>query len=241
MKRGFTLVELLGVTVLLALILTISYPTIFKIFEDKNEQIDSNKKEIIENTAINYVKLNINNYPYVEGKNNCIFLKTLIDKNKISTLITEGLEDRIIKISMYNNKYNAEILPYGETCTSNDKIYQIKKCTTNITNDKYKIIDNTIDYIYDGSIETQVDTIIGENINDLYNFKNQMTNYNNLNDVLNKNSNIISVIDRNETYFKMIVEFTSLNEIILNEEEKNSLVNAPIFYNTDNSQIKICE
>ena len=70
MKRGFTLVELLAVTVLLALIMAVSYPTLFKTFEDKEIEIDSNKKQIIENAAINYVKLNINEYPYKEG-NTC--------------------------------------------------------------------------------------------------------------------------------------------------------------------------
>ena len=57
MKRGFTLVELLAVTVLLALIMAVSYPTLFKTFEDKEIEIDSSKKQIIENAAINYVKL----------------------------------------------------------------------------------------------------------------------------------------------------------------------------------------
>lgn len=241
MKRGFTLAELLGVTVLLALIMAVSYPALFKIFEDKTTQIDSNKKEIIESAAINYVKLNINEYPYTEGKNTCLFLKTLVDNNKVSDTISEGLEDRIIRISMYNNKYSAEILDSNETCTSSSIVYNIKTCTQTITNDNYKIIDNRTDYIIDGNVQKQVDIIKGENINDLNQFKTEMANYDTLSDVLNKNTNIISVMNRKEKSFEMSIEMSSLNEIILTDIEKSALTNAPIFYDTSTSKIKICE
>lgn len=241
MKRGFTLAELLGVTVLLALIMAVSYPALFKIFEDKTTQIDSNKQEIIENAAINYVKLNINEYPYTEGKNTCLFLKTLIDNNNVSDTISEGLEDRIIRISMYNNKYSAEILDKDATCTSGSVVYAIKTCTQTISNVNYEIVDNKTDYIVDGNIQKQVDIINGKNKNNLNELKTQISNYDTLSDILNKNTNIISVMNRKEQSFEMSVEISSLNEILLTDEEKTALTNASIFYDTSTSKIKICE
>ena len=41
MKRGFTLAELLGVTVLLALIVVVSYPVFINIFEQKHRLLYS--------------------------------------------------------------------------------------------------------------------------------------------------------------------------------------------------------
>ena len=45
MKKGFTLAELLGVTVLLALITAVAYPALFKIFNNKEEERENEKIE----------------------------------------------------------------------------------------------------------------------------------------------------------------------------------------------------
>ena len=101
MKRGFTLTELLGVTVLLALVMALAYPVLFGIFESKQGEIDEAKKELITSAAINYVKTNLNDYPYNEGQNACVFLKTLVDQNLIGYEVEEELYDRIIQIKQY--------------------------------------------------------------------------------------------------------------------------------------------
>ena len=91
MKKGFTLAELLGVTVLLALVCALAYPVLFGIFEEKKGEIDESKRELITSSAINYVKSNLNDYPFKEGQNACIFLKTLVDNNLIVYEVDEDL------------------------------------------------------------------------------------------------------------------------------------------------------
>ena len=231
MKRGFTLVELLAVTVLLALIMAVSYPTLFKTFEDKEIEIDSSKKQIIENAAINYVKLNINEYPYKEG-NTCLFLKELIDKNKINIDIDEDLSDRIIKINMHNNKYSAEVLDKNATCQADGIIYEIKKCTTDLSNNNYKLTDNKTTYYKANNVLKQIDVIEGTNIKNKDIFFNQISAYENLNNIIKNNSNVISTIDINQDYFRMYTEINNPSEITLNDTEKQALESAPIFYNS---------
>lgn len=232
MKKGFTLVELLAVTVLLGLIMAVAYPTLFKIFDDKEDEIDSNKRQIIENAAVNYVKLNVNEYPYEEGTNTCLFLKTLVDENKIGFETDESLNNKIIKINMYNNKYSAKILDKDETCISNGKTYEIKECTEDLSTHRYSLIDKRMTYYIGDNLIKQVDIIEGKNIKDQTAFSNQTTSYDNLNTILKNNSNFITTIDINQEYFKMHTEIIKPNEIILTNEEKIALENASIFYNS---------
>ena len=56
MKKGFTLVELLAVTVLLGLIMAVAYPTLFKIFDDKEDEIDLSVGVLLNKTLYDEVK-----------------------------------------------------------------------------------------------------------------------------------------------------------------------------------------
>lgn len=232
MKKGFTLVELLAVTVLLGLIMAVAYPTLFKIFDDKEDEIDSSKRQIIENAAINYVKLNINEYPYEEGTNTCLFLKTLVDENKIGIEVDESLNNRLIKVNMYNNKYNAKILDKNETCISNGNVYEVKECIEDLSTHRYNLIDKKTTYYIGNNLIKQVDIIEGKNIKDQTVFSNQINSYDSLNTILKNNSNFITTIDINQEYFKMYTEIIHPNELTLTNEEKIALENAPIFYNS---------
>lgn len=237
MKKGFTLVELLGVTVLLALIMAVSYPSLFKIFDDKQDEIDLYKKQTIENAAINYVKININEYPYKDGSNNCLFVKTLIEQNKLSDNIYENLENRIIKINMLNNQYSAQILNENETCTTNGTIYEIKTCTQNLSSSNYKLTNKKTNYYIGTKLNKQTNVIEGKNINNANTFKNQIVIYDNLNYNLNNIENISSIIDKNDEYFTMQVEIDNPDEVVI----PSGITNIP-FYDTTTSKIKTtCE
>lgn len=228
MKRGFTLIELLAVTILLGIIMAVSYPALFKIFDDKENEIDSNKKQIIENTAINYAKENINEF---ENGNNCLFLKQLIDKNKLGDIIDENLNNRIIKININDENYSAQLLDENVTCNANQKTYEVKQCTQNSSTSKYNLIDNKTTYYIDNIVVKQIDVVEGTNINDS-NFSNQINSYNNLANTLKNNSNFNISINKNQEYFKMYTEITLPTDIVLTQDEKIALENASIFYNS---------
>lgn len=234
MKRGFTLAELLGVTVLLALIVAVSYPVMINIFEEKQGEIDSYKREIIENAAINYVKTNLNEYPYKDKQNSCVFLKTLVDNNLISYELEDELLNRIVKINMSsNNKYSAEILEAGETCKSYGlNNYMVKTCTKKDSSLRYKLVDNRTQYYIGEELIKQVDEIKAQNDSDLALFKVQANNYETLSNTLKYKNGVSIKMNKSESYFELYAEFDIKNLETFTDKEKTTLVNAPIFYDT---------
>ena len=232
MKKGFTLAELLGVTVLLALVLVLALPALLGIFEEKEIEIDEAKQELITSAAINYAKSNINSYPYTEGQNACIFLKTLVDQNLIAYEVEEELYNRIIKVNMgVNNKYTANILDSDETCTAYGTIlYQIDTCTKDASTSKYTLKDNRTLYYVGGSLLKQIDKIEGKNKSDKAGFNLQASNYEALNNILKYDDGVSTLMNKGDEYFEMNIEFDMTKFTGFTENQKEVLENAPIFY-----------
>lgn len=240
MKRGFTLAELLGVTVLLALVCALAYPALFGIFEDEQGKIDSSKKELITAASINYAKSNLNDYPYKEGQNACVFLKTLVDQNLIGYEVEEDLYDRIIQINMgVNSQYKADILGVGETCTAyGTTVYRVSTCTKNASTYRYSLTDNRTMYYIGDELVKQVDIIKGENDSDLSSFKIQANNYETLSNTLKYHDGISTQMNKGESYFKMRIEFDMHVFDGFYEDELPALQNAPIFLDTASSTLE---
>lgn len=77
MKKGFTLVELLAVIVLLTLIFALVYPNILGISEKQEAKIDEAKKTLINSATLDYMTAHLNEYPQSIGKNYCIKIEML--------------------------------------------------------------------------------------------------------------------------------------------------------------------
>ena len=60
MKKGFTLVELLGVMVIISLVIAISFPIVIGVIKDKKQESEKYEFEMIENAAKLYAKDNPN-------------------------------------------------------------------------------------------------------------------------------------------------------------------------------------
>lgn len=256
MKRGFTLAELLGVTVLLALIVAVSYPVILNTFGKKQDELDSYKREMIETAAINYIKSNLNEYPLEEKQNSCIFLKTLVDNNLVGYEVDEKLYNRIVKVNLgINNKYNAEILDENTVCngiaisdTNNivTKKYEIKTCEKKDPDPRHILIDHKIQYYEDDILIKQTHKIKGENGSSLSTFQNKADKYSNLVEEPDKSKNsptlkytngITITMDRSESYFEMYVEFDIKKFEGFTTNQKEGLKNANIFYDTINESL----
>lgn len=236
MKKGFTLAELLAVTVLLALIVAISYPVLFNSFEEQGQELDEAKQKLIYNAAENYVKLNANLYPYTVNSEVCVFLKDLIDENLVAVELDESFESRIVKVKMLdNNQYSSIVLDAGETCKSNGIVYQVKTCNViDTSTSSYELKDNRTQYIKDGKIIRQIHNINGKNIDDTSNvsYDNMVNNYSNLHEVLRYKNLYYSKFNKGKEFFKMIVDIDMSDDYnSFTTEETAALTNASIFYN----------
>ncbi len=105
-KRGFTLVEMLGVLILLIMIFMIMFPSLTKMIKDTNEEIDTATVSIIKEATANYLSEKSDVYPKSDDYTYCITLSELIDnadltENQISSLDNP---DMIVKTTFVDNK-----------------------------------------------------------------------------------------------------------------------------------------
>lgn len=116
-NRGFTLVELLGVIILLALIVLIAFPSIISVVKRSDDSISEANQALILHAAEQQVDENKNNY-----ENNhiyCIRIQDLIDNGFLIEGISESdgtkLNDRYVKVTIDNFEYQYEII--GNNCS----------------------------------------------------------------------------------------------------------------------------
>ena len=87
-KKGFTLVELLAVIVILGIIITIFVPSVINLINENSTKIYANKEKILKNAAEDYV---ISNSSFVlpDGTNpeKYISMNTLISSNMMSSVL----------------------------------------------------------------------------------------------------------------------------------------------------------
>lgn len=97
MKRGFTLVELMGVIVILGIIAVIAFPSIINQINDARENINENTNILIIDAAETYFEENVELNTTTEGKYYCTTLEVLVD---------EGLLNEPIKDAETGEKYD---------------------------------------------------------------------------------------------------------------------------------------
>ncbi len=92
-RKGFTLVELLGVLVLLSVIVLIAFPNILGAIKKTDEQVSNAAKTLLETNARSYVNDNIS-IDKITAKNHCVTVKTLIDEGYTKTPIANVSKDK---------------------------------------------------------------------------------------------------------------------------------------------------
>ncbi len=114
MRKGFTLVELLAVIVILALIGIIIMPSVINIMSESTTEVnEANKKTVLAQAEI-FVLENSFNYEKVNGNVYCITIDQLKDENFLDTEFVNGLDESvrklIIGVKIQNDKYHYELV-----------------------------------------------------------------------------------------------------------------------------------
>lgn len=124
-KKGFTLTELLGVIVILAIIAIIAFPSVIGLLNSSQNETDEAMQNFAITAARNYVNDNMDSYPKaLEGQTKTysnLKIQTLLDEGYISsTTISsekncEMLNDEI-KITSDSVKYSYEYVTVDGGC-----------------------------------------------------------------------------------------------------------------------------
>ncbi len=116
-KNGFTLAELLGVIVILALLMLLVFPSIINQLKEGERQISSAVESLIFNGAESYIADHEDLYPVIDTTY-CLTLKTLVDSNDLK----EGLLiDSKGKGLNLNQKVEVKIMNGKKSYRMNDK------------------------------------------------------------------------------------------------------------------------
>lgn len=110
-KKGFTLVELLGVIIVIVALALVAFPLVMNGFKKNKKEISAVTKTLIEDAATVYMDENPNMYEKVDGNVYCISLSQIVNSGNLSSPIqdpTTGKEILLsdkVKVTIENRQY----------------------------------------------------------------------------------------------------------------------------------------
>ena len=144
MKKGFTLVELIGVIIVLGLIALIALPPILNAIREKESEISEASEEIIYNATSLYVSDNSNSFPKTNGNTFCVTLDTLTQGDYLPDVVYDAVSgDEVPLTNMVEVKYEQDRFSYNLNNECVEKIEVIPNAP--------ELLDNMVPIRYDGT------------------------------------------------------------------------------------------
>ena len=148
-KKGFTLMELMGVLIILSLLMLLVFPRLINLIKSSNDTKDDITKNLIYLATENYIKERKNKYISTSDRKYCITLKELVDNTDLTENLKLGDEDNIVDTKSiqvtYQNKFIYDIV---------DK----EDCVEKYTNGEIVYFDVDTGKACDNYTETQSNT-----------------------------------------------------------------------------------
>ncbi len=118
MNRGFTLIELIGTVVILAVISLIAFPAILSMLNSSNDELETQTKEFINSAALEYINNHKDEYP--KDETSSVSVETLMNEGYIpSSVVCNNCEiyNDTITVESNGSKYNLTYVEKeGGTC-----------------------------------------------------------------------------------------------------------------------------
>ncbi|MBE6152494.1 MAG: type II secretion system protein [Firmicutes bacterium] len=127
-QKGFTLVEILAVLVLISALAILIVPSIINYINESKEEISHVTSELIYSGAKLYVDSKPNEYPKESGNKFCVTLKEVVDANYLTAPILDSVSgneidlNKFVKINyvyddeLQMNKFEYEIIDSCKMC-----------------------------------------------------------------------------------------------------------------------------
>ena len=145
-NKGYTLIELLGVLIILASILTIVFPSLINFIKSSNEKKDNITRDLVYNATEMFIEDNSDKYYSNYGSKYCISIDTLIQNNYLKGDLKyqgEVLDNTKSVQVTYTDKFNYEITDIDD-CTVCKLVNDVDGNNSISIGDKYqcKVKDN---------------------------------------------------------------------------------------------------
>lgn len=106
-KKGFTLIELIGVVVILGIISLVVFPALLNQISNSKQQVSDSQKQIIIAAAKNYVEENKNEYANKETYT--IPVNDLISNNFLNKDIIKSYSEGELLVTYTNGEYDVTL------------------------------------------------------------------------------------------------------------------------------------
>lgn len=120
-NKGFTLAELLGVIVIIALLLLLIIPGIINRLSDSGDDAKDTENQLIFDAADQYIREHPEDYPPGKSGRYCITIQSLIDDGKLASPVKdvttgEDISDKSVMVTVYSAGTTDYELRDGNEC-----------------------------------------------------------------------------------------------------------------------------
>ncbi len=127
-EKGFTLVELLAVIVIIGLLATIALPQVLNQFSNQTAELTKNEIALIEQGASNYAMENGREY---KGKISCVEIKKLVEEEAIDSNLAKNAEVENLKVFINYSGDSPITSLEQKMCSAIQKVYEYYIDTNN--------------------------------------------------------------------------------------------------------------
>ena len=160
MKKGFTLIELIGVIVIIALLTLLALPPILKLINSNKSKINETNENLIYSATDLYISNNVSSFPKYDNSIYCIYVSSLVNEGLLNEKIYNNVDSTTtVKVTVKDNIYNKSLVSANECVNSLEEPDVDFKIET-IGNNKYIAIDT----YKDGDSISSIKTESGENV-----------------------------------------------------------------------------
>ena len=128
MKKGFTLVEMISIIIILSVVVLLSFSSMTKTIKNVDTEELSAYKNQLENICSVYVEAFIDNH-FISGDTEDIALTTLIDEKFVSNSLTNPTNCRKENIVITATKKSDKTISYKVRCYENNEYKELKKAS----------------------------------------------------------------------------------------------------------------